>query len=114
MNVAIVAIIFSFVTVIVIAAIIADTKEKKMKLEAAIRMEEIRKGYAPGTYSRSFSSKSAYKAMRKEAKKQKTAFRDPDDRYSEKEERENLEKGIKDLEERIRNLDTIMKEKGRR
>ena len=31
----------------------------------------------------------------------------------EQNEREALEKGIRDLEERIKNLDTILKEKGR-
>lgn len=116
----VIAIIFGFVTVIVLAGIIAEYKEKKLKIEAAIRTAELKHGYAPGTYSRSFSSKSAYKAMRrenkrweKEMKKNGHLYADGD-KMAEEDERAVLERGIQDLEERIRNLDTIMKEKQRK
>lgn len=113
----IVAIVFSFVTIIVLAAMVSDHKEKRMKIEATLRLEELRRGYAPGTYSRSFSSHSAYKAMKRENKKWEkerkrngSIFEEPRD-LSDEEERLVIERGIKDLEERIKNLDTIMKEK---
>lgn len=87
-----------------------DHKEEKMKIEAVLRMEEMKKGYAPGTYSASFSSRKARKAMNKEVKRMKKGgaydFRSQEDL-----ERENLEKGIRDLEERMRNLDEILKER---
>lgn len=80
--------------------------ERKMMVEAALREEEIKNGFPPGTYSRSFSSKKAYKAMKKaEKSRRKSGF---DEIYKEKVEREKLEKGISDLEERIRNLDEII------
>lgn len=116
----VVAIVFAFVTVIVIANLIADHKEKKMKIEAALRAEELNHGYAPGTYSRSFSSKSAYRAMKKENKRWERDFKKSGKTYSEsfgetgESERDILERGIKDLEERMKNLDTILNEKKRK
>lgn len=107
----VVAIVFSFVTVIVIAGLIADHKEKKLKIEAALRSEELKHGYAPGTYSRSFSSKSAYKAMKRENRRWEKEFKKNGPMKPELDEREILQKGINDLEERIKNLDTILREK---
>ena len=119
MIVASLSIILSFVLIIVLANIIAGHKAEKMKIEAAIRVEELKNGYAPGTYSRSFASKSAYNAMKKDNKKWARDFKKNKNVYSainethELNERETLEQGIRDLEERIKNLDTILKEKGR-
>ena len=101
--VGLVAIVFIFG--IPIIAIITDhaAKMKRMKIEAALREEEMEKGYAPGTYSRVFTSGKAMKDFEKKARKDEAA--------AEKVERANLEKGIRDLEERIANLDLIMNEK---
>lgn len=115
----ILAIIFPFIVVIVIADNIHEEKIKKMKIEAALREAEMEKGYAPGTYSRSFSSKAAYKEFERQAKKdRRNRKRNPEafeERpFSEKEEREALEKGIKNLQERIDNIETIMKDKARK
>lgn len=115
----ILAIIFPFIVIIVIADNIHEEKIKKMKIEAALREAEMEKGYAPGTYSRSFSSKAAYKEFERQAKRdRKNRKRDPEafekSPFNEKEEREALEKGIKNLQERIDNIETIMKDKARR
>lgn len=112
MAVGIVAVIAG--SIIAIIAMIQNYNEKKMKIEAALREEEIKHGYMPGTYSRSFSSKKAYKEMKKYNKKHSKDpsfedFRMPG--ASERMEKEDLEKAISDLEARIANLDTIMKEK---
>ena len=50
------ALVFSFIIAIIIVGNIFDERKKKMKIEAVLRKAEIEKGYAPGTYSRSFSS----------------------------------------------------------
>ena len=119
MIIAALSIILGFVLIVILANLIADHKAKKMKIEAAIRVEELRNGYAPGTYSRSFAKKSAYKAMKKDTKRWARDCKKNESVYSaineahEQNERESLEKGIRDLEERIKNLDTILKEKGR-
>lgn len=96
----IVAVVFAFVTVVSIAGIISETKVKKMKIEAALRKAEMEHGYAPGTYSRSFSSKS-----------DNTFGKDLNEMGKEGITREDLEKGIRDLEKRIENIDLIMKER---
>ena len=67
----IIAIVFAFIVVIVIIDNIFDERKKKMKIEAALREAEMERGYAPGTYSRSFSSRKAYKEFTKEMKKRK-------------------------------------------
>ncbi len=97
----IVAVVFTFVTIVSIAGIISETKLKKMKIEAALRKAEMEHGYAPGTYSRSFYSK-----------KDKDFEADLNEWEKKREiSREELEKGIRDLEKRIENIDLIMKEK---
>ena len=82
-----------------IVAIITEhiQKMKKMKIEAALRQMEMEKGYAPGTYSRMSTSRKAKKEAKMEAE------------LNEKAERETLEKGIRDLQDRIDNIDLIMK-----
>ncbi len=115
----ILAIIFPFIIVIVIADNIHEEKIRKMKIEAALREAEMERGYAPGTYSRSFSSKAAYKEFERQAKRdRKNRKRNPGSfeqaPFNEKEEREALEKGIRNLQERIDNIETIMKDKARK
>ena len=92
-----------------VIAIITDHMEsmKKMKLEAALRQQEMEKGYAPGTYSASFSAKK---------KDKDRAFAEGERKFRENgsaAERADLEKGIRDLEERIANIETIRKSRER-
>ncbi len=88
----ILVVIFSFIIIVTLVEQREKTKRTKMKLEAMLREDEMRAGYAPGTYSyvrgRSCDGEeAAQKGM----------------------SREELQKGIRDLEERLKNLDTIMK-----
>ena len=109
-------VILSFIVVFVLIDKINEHSKERMKIEAALREEEMRRGYMPGTFSRSFSSKKAYKEMMKEAKRsakhassaEDMKYQGPHDDLMDK---EDLEKAISDLEERINNLDTIMREK---
>ncbi len=84
-------------------------KMNKLKIEASLRMSELERGYQPGTYSKSFSSRRSRKEFKREFKrmaKEGFSFKDPAEA-----EREDLERGIKDLEERMRNLDEILRER---
>ena len=102
------------IVIIAVAGMSYYNKIQRMKIEAALREEEMRRGYMPGTYSRSFSTKQAYKEMRKENKRaNKHVFsKEPQDEDNPEEmDREELERAISDLEKRINNLDTIMKER---
>ena len=76
---------------------------KKRKLEAEIRMQELRAGVAPGTYSRI-----SKKDLKKNARKGKANEDLGVHQNTEAEEREELLRGIADLKERIDNIDTIM------
>ena len=103
---------FLFLIIAVISDKISEVKTTRMKIEAALREEEMRKGYAPGTYSRAFASKSTYKEILKEEKRRKKKGYSTDEfQRSEESDREALENGIKDLESRIDNLDTILRER---
>ena len=108
------ALVFSFIIAIIIVGNIFDERKKKMKIEAVLRKAEIEKGYAPGTYSRSFSSRKAYKEFTKEMKKRKKNGEPDFPLKNDREERAALEKGIRDLEKRIENIDLIMKEKSKK
>ncbi len=105
-----VAIVFGIpgIVAIVVVSLSYYNKIQRMKIEAALRQEEMRRGYMPGTYSRSFSSRKAYEKMMKEHIKT-----DNDNIEADQDEmtREDLERAISDLEKRINNLDTIMKER---
>ena len=105
--------IFSFLVVALVCGMTCsiaktknETKVKRMMIEATLREEEMKRGYPPGTYSRTFSSKAAYKEMKKmDRQYKKSGFTKE---YHDDLEREHLEKGINDLEERIKNLDEIL------
>lgn len=116
MAIGILSIIFTFIIIIVIADNRHEEKMRKMKIEAAMREAEMQHGYAPGTYSRTFSSKKEYKAFEKEMKKRrkKGNFQEEYRPHGDREEREALEKGIEDLEKRIENLNIILNEKRRK
>ena len=106
----VISVVFLFILTIIIVENIFDERKKKMKIEAALRQAEMERGYAPGTYSRSFSSKKAFKEFSKEMRKRKK--RGEERGYmSEQEEREMLKRGIRDLEKRIENIDIILKKK---
>ena len=109
----VVLIVFIFVTIMAISGQYFETKQKKMKIEAALRQQEMENGYAPGTYSRVYTSKSEYRKFEKEQKKSRKRGVDPamNDRASERSEREALEKGIEDLQRRIDDIDLIIRTK---
>ena len=83
---------------------------KKRKIDAALRMREMEAGVPPGTYSRYSKSDAKKRAKRKNKEQDDEEFFSTDER-SEKQEREELLKGIQDLKNRIANIDIIMKEK---
>lgn len=85
-------IIFGSIVSIISVCEKEKTKRQRIKMEAALRQEELERGYKPGSYS-------SYSGNENEA------F----DTSSHHMTREDLEKGIRDLEERIKNLDTIRK-----
>lgn len=110
MAVLIVAIVFSFTAFS--AYLDYNRKKDKEKINAALRMEEMRRGYRPGTYSSYTSSK--------RHKKNKHHHHDEDDDFvpefntqenfasSRSKERADLKEGIDDLMTRINNLEVIM------
>ena len=78
-----------------------DLKREQMLAETALRKLEMEKGYPPGTYSRTkMNARRWQKAQEASAAS------------SERIEREDLEKGIRDLRERMANIDTIVSRKG--
>lgn len=109
----VILIVFIFVTIMAISGQYFETKQKKMKIEAALRQQEMENGYAPGTYSRVYTSKSEYRKFEKEQKKSRKRGVDPamNDRARERSEREALEKGIEDLQRRIDDIDLIIRTK---
>ena len=87
--VAIVGIVFTFVTIISIVGIFKESQDKreklKIKTEAALRMMGMEKGIKPGTYS-----------------EWNTRKEDPEFR-----------KAMDNLKQRVENLDTILKGEGK-
>ena len=96
--VAILATIFSFIIVVTYISEREKTKRQKMKIQATLRSEEMARGYRPGTYSSS-------EGMADEDSSMEGA------ETSRRMSREELERGIRDLDERLKNLDSIMKNK---
>lgn len=107
MAVWIVAIVFSFVAFS--SYLDYNRKREKDKINAALRMEEMRRGYKPGTYS-------SYSSSRKDKRNRRHNNNDdifvPEFKANFKEERNkeraDLKEGIDDLMTRINNLEVIM------
>lgn len=97
-EIVIVGIVFSFLTLCVYFDY--ANKKEKQKIEAALRMEEMKRGYQPGTYSYKFT-----KRRNKRAARDFEAHVENGKRM----ERAELKEGIDDLMNRINNLETIMK-----
>lgn len=92
----ILATIFTFIIVTTYITEKEKTKRQKMKIQATLRAEEMARGYKPGTFSsmegvedEDFQASAAGGRM----------------------SREEIERGMADLEERLKNLDSIMKNK---
>lgn len=111
MGVIIVAIVFSFLAFS--SYLDYNKKKEKDKINAALRMEEMRRGYKPGTYSE-------YKARHHNKRKSKKdddfePIFNTNIKEERNKERADLKEGIDDLMTRINNLEVIMeseKEKG--
>ena len=86
--------IFSFVIIVTYIGEKEKTKRTRLKLEAMLREKEMEGGYMRGTYSDLGSRDDADRS-------------DPAD--GKRMSRSELDRGIKDLEERLRNLDTIIR-----
>ena len=93
----ILATIFTFIIITTYIGEKEKTKRQKMKIEATLRSEEMARGYRPGTYSSMEDLAEDEEGSSDNGKKKMT--------------REELEKGIADLDERLKNLDSIMKNK---
>jgi hypothetical protein len=97
-------VIFAFI--IILSSIDEKFKMQKKKMDAALRMREMESGYPPGTYS-------GYNPKHKKKKRSK----DEDDDFDfssmtgpgKEAQRELLKKGIEDLQQRLDNIETIMK-----
>ncbi|MBQ0072400.1 MAG: hypothetical protein KBS81_11205 [Spirochaetales bacterium] len=90
-------IIFGFIAFLSWVGETEKTKRTKMKIEASLRSEEMARGYAPGTFS-DLSDQDE-----KDAKANQTS----------KMTRAEMEKAMADLEERLKNLDSIMNERNK-
>jgi hypothetical protein len=108
----IVGIVFSFLTISTFLEY--SSKKDRQKIEAALRMEEMRRGYTPGSYSYKFNKKNKqnrherYNYNKNDSNNFNKDFVD-DELDNRSKERVNLKKGIDDLMTRINNLETIMK-----
>ena len=87
-------VIFSFVIVVTYIGEKEKTKRTRLKLEAMLREKEMEGGYLRGTYSDFGSTDDADRSGPKDSKRMS---------------RSDLEKGMRDLEKRLGNLDTIIK-----
>ncbi len=81
-------VIFSFIIILEYIGEKEKTKRTKMKIEAYLRDREMSEGYSPGTYSN---------------------VEERDSSSPHKMSREELKRAIRNLEERLENLDTILK-----
>jgi vacuolar-type H+-ATPase subunit I/STV1 len=110
--IAIVAIVFGSIVSIVRAGCDHELQEKK--IEAALRQQEMENGVAPGTYTGKRARKQAEKAFKATAKQERYRRRHhlDEQKYEEPDietERERLKKGIDNLQQRIDNIEIIMK-----
>ncbi|MFA5699330.1 MAG: hypothetical protein WC954_06320 [Sphaerochaeta sp.] len=98
----ILAVIFIFI--IIISVLDHAHSERKRKIEAALRMREMELGYPPGTYS---SPKWSKKFSNKNAE---DAIKEVYEQFASKgSTRVEMEQGIVDLEERLGNLEEILR-----
>lgn len=99
--------------VIALTAIDGHFSLEKRKIDAILRQQEINDGVAPGTYSRPYKNKKAYRKAQKEFNEMKAQMDSSSQKEAKSEEqiREELIAGIKNLQERIDNIDTIMSSK---
>ncbi len=88
-------VIFSFVIAVTYIGEKEKTKRTKLKIEAMLREQEMNGGWERGTYSDFTDDGSAQSSDSREKEKRMS--------------RPELEKGMKDLDERLRNLDTIIR-----
>lgn len=99
----ILTIIFTFI--IIVTSIDNKHSLKKKKIDAALKMREMEMGLPPGTYS-SYNFKS-----RKDRRRARHGEVPPNPGFAEWKQntnREELKKGIDDLQQRLANLETIM------
>lgn len=107
MGVWIVAIVFSFTAFS--AYLDYNRKKDKEKINAALRMEEMRRGYRPGTYSTYSSKKDRKKRHHNNDDVFTPEFNsNPNFGNERNKERADLKEGIDDLMTRINNLEVIM------
>lgn len=101
----ILVVIFTFI--IVISTLDNKHDLKKKKIEAALRMREMEQGIKPGTYS---NLKTKNRGNRRNRKKDKAGEEDTasSEAWERQRNREQLKKGIEDLQQRLDNLETIM------
>jgi hypothetical protein len=103
-----------FLGVIGIVAVDGYFSLEKRKIDSVLRQQEINDGVAPGTYSRPYRGKKAYRKAQKEFEKAQSLNAEnakTERQKSEEEVRAELIRGIKDLQQRIDNIDTIMESK---
>eukprot|EP01156_Anaeramoeba_ignava_P017686 Anaeramoba_ignava/a89814_60.p5 GENE.a89814_60~~a89814_60.p5 ORF type:complete len:117 (-),score=29.27 a89814_60:1266-1616(-) len=107
-SVLIVAIVFSFIAFS--SYLDYNRKRERDKINAALRMEEMRRGYKPGTYS-DYSVRRSRRNRRKHNKNDDFIPEfNTNIREERKKERADLKEGIDDLMTRINNLEVIMED----
>ncbi len=106
----IVAIVFTFTAISTFLE--NNRKREKDKIDAALRMEEMKRGYQPGTYSNYNSKKDRKKNKHHKYNDDYNQQFNSYDTHTVKEERSkeraDLKEGIDDLMTRINNLEVIM------
>ena len=93
-------VIFAFI--IIISSMDETFKMRKREMDAALRMREMESGYPPGTYS-------GYNMKHKKKNRSKDAGFPPMAEPNHESQRELLKRGIEDLQQRLDNIETIMK-----
>lgn len=104
--VAILAVVFGGVAVI--SAIDGYFSLERRKIDAALRQQEINDGVPPGTYSRPYKNRKAYRKAQKEFEQMREDMFQNKNFKNDEEIRSELIKGIKNLQQRIDNIDIIM------
>ena len=100
-TVEILSVIFLFV--IVVSSLDHQYNLRKKKIDAALRMREMDMGFPPGTYS------DLPKHGHHSRKHKTMPDQEPFTAWKQGADRSELKKGISDLQQRLANLETIMK-----